>query len=559
MNIKINRLFITFVLCLIFPFVYFYFLIYNHENIRFLPQYIYPIIIVLGLFLAIYTERKLRNKITPETKHSMFISSATCIVIYAVFLLLMTWSRYTSYVSEAIDVVFFNQVVWQMSEFKIPYIFVLNQQLYPQWSQHFSPILYLLSPFYWISHTGDMLMIVQALAAISGAIPIYLAIKHYLKSRSIGLAISFAYLSFGGLQFGFAYGFHEILFFPALFLWAYYFYLRKKTMLYLLFLVLSLSVKEEVAFIVLFWGIYLLFVRRDKIMGLVTCGLGLIWYYLCFYIIFPYFNNGKGFGYWGQYDTLLGSGLLDMIKFILFKPLTFLSTLITPSLKIEMFLQTFGQFAFLLFFFPPVIIIVLPSLMEKLLTSGIAQANGAHYSAAIAAVTVVATIETLPNIYKYNFVKKYIHDVNIFFTILIFYFAFSSNIFFGYRGYSLVPIVHTTVQETPLTSTNEQLLNLILSQVPIDATVSAQYQIAPHLNRHYKAITIWPGMSGTEDFIIIDTQFPPVLGATSKDYNDAIDKLNKNNNYQLAFSQEGINVYRRKTFKIQGLQQMQIP
>src|SRR6266513_58072 len=112
MNIKINGLLIAFVILLIFPFVYFYYSIKDHVINS--PQIAYPIIIVLGLFLALYTERSLRNKIKQETKHSLFIVFAVLVVLYAAFLFLMTWSRYSSFVSEAIDVVYFHQVIWQL-------------------------------------------------------------------------------------------------------------------------------------------------------------------------------------------------------------------------------------------------------------------------------------------------------------------------------------------------------------------------------------------------------------------------------------------------------------
>src|SRR6185369_16041784 len=108
--------------------------------------------------------------------------------------------------------------------------------------------------------------------------------------------------------------------------------------------------------------------------------------------------------------------------------------------------------------------------------------------------------------YHNKLIKKFIHDKHIFFSVLIVYVAFFSNIFYGYRGYSLIPFVHKSLYERGLTPENNQLLNQILSSIPERATVSAEYQIVPHIKKYYKNITIWPGMSGTEDFVIIDTE-----------------------------------------------------
>ena len=539
---------VVFFLFLVFPFYYFFLLSTNHLPFLSTTEMIYLAIILISLCFAFCVEKFLENKLSQQTKHLSFILFATGIWFYGAFLLLMTWSRYQGFISESIDVVYFHQVIWQLSEFKIPYLWNLNQQLYPTWSQHFSPILIFIAPFFWISHSGGLMMILQAAAAISGAVPIYLISKHFLKTKSIGLAIAFAYLSFGGLQYGFGYGFHEILFFPILFLWAYYFYLRKQTKRYFLFIILSLFCKEEVAFIVLFWGIYLFFFKRDQLFGTITAALGILWYIICFDIVFPMFNKG-GFGYWGQYATDGGSGMWGIIKNTLFKPFSFLQTLVTPGIKIDMMFQTFGQFAFLFFLFPPALLIIFPSLMEKLLSSNIAMANGAHYSAAIAALTVVATFEALPRIYQYKLITKHINNKNVFFTSLIFYCALGSTVFYGYNGYSLIPAVHETIYERGLSDANYQTLIQVINALPQDATVSAQYQIAPHLNKYYKNLTIWPSMTGTEDFVIVDTELLPVLGMTAQEYTTDLEKLNKNKEYQMVIANSGVYVFKRKSYK----------
>ena len=57
-------------------------------------------------------------------------------------------------------------------------------------------------------------------------------------------------------------------------------------------------------------------------------------------------------------------------------------------------------------------------------------------------------------------------------------------------------------------------------------------------------------MTGKEDLIIINTELLPVLGAKAEDYNNEIEKLNKNENYQLAINQDGVLIYRKKSFTL---------
>lgn len=552
MNIRLNVL-IASVFFLLLPFIYNFLTTQNNIQFLYYTYVIYLFIIPSALFLSYYLEKNLSKDIQTETKKMLFQTGFILLGIYAFYLFVITWYLYDNFFSQGTDLVYFQQYIWQMSEFKIPYEWGLNIPLYPTWSQHFSPFLAILVPFFWLSHSAGLLLMEQALAVISGAIPIYFIAKRFLHSRSLGLALSFAYLSFGGLQFGMEYGFHEIMFFPTVFLWAYYFYISKKKYLYFLFIFLSLLIKEEVSFIVFFWGLYILFIRKDRVLGSITVAMSAIWYYICFSIVFPYFNQGKGFGYWGQYDQAGGSGLTGVIKATFLKPFSLLQTVITPDIKITMMLETFGQFSYLLLFFPPAIIIIFPSLMEKLLSTNIAGGNGAHYSAAICAVTIIATIEALPHIFKYKFVNKYIQNKNLFFAVLIFYSAFFSNILIGFPDYSLIPNHPKYMLETAITDDNKQLLNQIISEIPQNATVASNAPIPPHLNKYYGKSTNWPNMAGSEDFIIIDTQFLPVYGTSGKTYNDAIKKLNKNANYQLAIGNIGILVYRRRSFHLNGL------
>ena len=160
---------VVFFLFLVFPFFYFSLLSSTHLSFLSTTEMIYLAIILISLCFAFCVENFFKNKLSQEMKNLSFILFATGIWFYGAFLLLMTWSRYQGFISESIDVVYFHQVIWQLSEFKIPYLWNLNQQFYPTWSQHFSPILIFIAPFFWISHSGGLMMILQAAAAISGA------------------------------------------------------------------------------------------------------------------------------------------------------------------------------------------------------------------------------------------------------------------------------------------------------------------------------------------------------------------------------------------------------
>jgi uncharacterized membrane protein len=449
---------------------------------------------------------------------------------------IVTMYCYTHYIFESVDVSQYHLSLWQLSQFKLPYIW--DMPTTPIWQQHFEPILFFIVPLYWVIKNAGVLVAVQAIAVLSGAVPVYLTCYSLWKSKYVALAISYVYLAFGGLQVGFAYGFHPILFFPPLFCWLYYWYCRRNTCLYFVFVVLCLFVKEEVSFIMMFWGLYVLLFKKEKLLGAVTIAMGFLWYILCFHIIFPYFSPKAGFVYWGQYNQAYGYGVLGILKFALADPRQFLTTLVTPSYKIETVLCIFGAFAFLPFVYPPSLLIVLPSILEKLLSSGIAALNGTHYSAAVWGATVIASLESLGFVRNKPWGTRLCNTA--FLGTFLFYAALFSNVLYGCSTFAIFPPgnIISPPQE------NIKLLNEIIRLIPANATVGAQYLIAPHIQKAFGQLTPWPNYNNEPDVVIWDTKLPPVL-VEWKTVTKNLLALSKNPAYQLVVNRDGIIVFEK--------------
>jgi uncharacterized membrane protein len=434
------------------------------------------------------------------------------VILYSLFLILISTARFVTYKSEAIDVNFFKTELTQLSSFSVPEF---------AWAQHFSPILIFLLPLFWLSKSGAWLMLIQSTAVVSGAIPLYLAAKLKLKSDFLGLALVIAYLTFGGLQFGYAYGWHEILFLPPLLFWMYYFWVSGRFKRYWLFLVLALMVKEEVSFIIVFWGLYLIYLKRFRLAG-ATILVGVLWYLLCFWVVFPHFNPGAGFGYWDQYPDATVA---------LKHPEEILKRLVTPKYKLNTLIHSFGHFAFLSFLSPATLIIVIPSLMEKLLSDNIAGYNGFHYSAAIAAVVLLSVIESLA-----KFATK-----RVFFGTLIIYMAVLANILYGYH-----PLSPLLINKEPgLSSRQVKMLNQAVDFIPLTASVSAQYYIRSHLDQPYWQTNDGPGTEENADYVIVNSSLPLVMA--ENDYlKPNLIKLIDEGRYELLIHDSGTMLFKRK-------------
>ncbi len=502
----------------------------------------YLTIIISGVSFSLLVSKFLKANFHSDHKGPALIIYSSAVFLYSCFLFLIMVSNYNRMVSQSIDVNHYHIQVWQLSEFTVPSY---------NWSQHFEPILFFVAPLYWLFKNPGILMLIQAIVFISGAIPIYKIVKKTLSSRFIGLSLIFAYLAFGGTQFGIAYGFHPIMLFPTVFLWMYYFFIEKKIKLYFLFVLLSLMVKEEVSFIMFFWSIYLILFKKERLVGGVTLIASVAWYILCFHFIFPVFNpGGSGFGYWGQYSQEYGTGILGLLLFVVREPLEFLKTLITPSYKIDTFIQSFGSFGFLLFLYPPAFFIVIPSLMEKLLSSGIAAVNGTHYSAALTGVTIVATIESMKKVLKKKFFIKIVEHPTLFMGSLLFYCAFFFNILYSFYAFSLLPTAQRTgypVGNVSVEPSDKNLLFLsqVIDSIPKQASVAAQYQIIPHMNRHYNLLEDIPDSEENADFVLVDTQLPPPVLTNTEILNKYLDDLDKSEKYELIVNNLGVVLFKR--------------
>lgn len=116
-------------------------------------------------------------------------------------------------------------------------------------------IAILLSPLYAISPGPLILLYIQAIALSIGACAVYLLAREALNSV-LGLLFSFCYLIYPSLNFITLYEFHPIVFTIPLLLFTFYFYQRRIWTGYLIFLLFSLSSREDAVLPVFGMGLF---------------------------------------------------------------------------------------------------------------------------------------------------------------------------------------------------------------------------------------------------------------------------------------------------------------
>ncbi|MEM2127530.1 MAG: DUF2079 domain-containing protein, partial [Candidatus Bathyarchaeia archaeon] len=189
------------------------------------------------------------------------------IIIYSTTFSYYTIMRHYSFRSNAWDLGILVQSIATTTKGKL---FVNNVELYysssgSYFGVHFTPILFLLIPFFYIIPKVETILIIQSIILALGAIPVYLISKKTLKYNLISLFITASYLLNPSLQGINWYDFHTQAFFPLFILLATYYLKERKLSLYSLFILISLTTIEQSSYFLMIYIIYCMWELRKEL------------------------------------------------------------------------------------------------------------------------------------------------------------------------------------------------------------------------------------------------------------------------------------------------------
>jgi uncharacterized membrane protein len=192
------------------------------------------------------------------------------IALYGVLFSCLTILRYYSFMTGAWDMGIFTQSLWTtLYANKFLYstceLFINPSGAF--FGVHFSPILFLVLPFYRLVTAPETLLVIQSFILALAAVPIYKLAREYAGGRIVGLLFASVYLMYPAIQFVNWYDFHVQAFLPLFFGFTMYYITKENWPRYFLFISLSLLVEEHAALIVSFIGIYIAWKYRRQILS----------------------------------------------------------------------------------------------------------------------------------------------------------------------------------------------------------------------------------------------------------------------------------------------------
>lgn len=266
----------------------------------------------------------------------------------------------------------FAQMFHYMKETGLPLVTCERDGLLSHFAVHFSPIFYLLLPFYLIFPSPMTLMVGQCLAAATGIVPlIKICGNHGLSSLS-SLIFSLCYILYPAFTGGCLYYLHENNFLAPLILWLIYFLEKDRAAFVMIFGLLTLMIKEDAAVYTAIVALYFIFAHKNY-----KCSISLFMVSIVYFIgVTNYLamcGDGVMTGRYGNYIYDEG-GLFSVIKAAVQNPLYVVQQAVTEK-KIKYILQMLVPLMFMPFCTKKGerLILLLPFILVNIMTNYVYQ------------------------------------------------------------------------------------------------------------------------------------------------------------------------------------------
>ncbi len=296
----------------------------------------------------------------------MFGLVATYFVLYSTLSIL----RHRTYHSFGPDLGLFDQIFWNSTQGRW-WESTMSQGLaqpHSYFGDHFSPIYWLLLPFYYVFAHPETLLTIQTLFLSLGAVPIYLLAREKLPAGFLRLVWVVAYFLFLPVAYVNLYDFHETALSVVPLGFAIYFLERGKVRWFLISLLFAFLIKEEMALIGIGFGAYVLLGKHKLALGLGVLAASLATFVALVSVVIPAFSIQHSYPYFASRYGDLGNTPGEIVRTAFSHPLTVARTLLQAK-KLSFLIGIFGPVLGLTAVSGFAAILVLPTLGYLLLSN----------------------------------------------------------------------------------------------------------------------------------------------------------------------------------------------
>lgn len=301
---------------------------------------------------------------------------------------------------------------------------------------HNDILLAILAPFYFMFDGPETLLVIQSVVVGLGAWIVYAIAVHVFEKKRyaapIALIFALGYLLNPIIGRATIYEFHAVTLSTTFLLCTYFFWVKKKYIPTIVFFILSIISKEQVALTTAFFGLYILWheyrnsKRRFYRFGVFVFIVSVAWFIVSMVVIIPYFRGENHFAitYYGDFGDSPSSVVIGLIK----NPLGIAAKVFNGESLVYIG-KLLGSVGFLSLFLPTILAIAVPEFAINVLSNNYHMREAIfHYEAVIQPWLYISSIygayQLITILQKRYKVKKAPIYVAAYFLVISLFFAY---------------------------------------------------------------------------------------------------------------------------------------
>ena len=431
------------------------------------------------------------------------------------------------------------QAVWSTAHGDILSVTGLTGRQFTRLGAHFDPIVAVLAPLWWIWPDPSLLLVVQATAVATGAVPTYLLGRRHLGSDWAAAGFALAYLLYPATQWLVLDDFHPVALATPLLLWAFWFLDGDRLVPFAAVAGAACLTKEQIGLVVAAMGLWYATRPGRRRAGIAIAAAGALVSVVAIAVVVPHFAPGGGSPFASRYDSVGGSpgGIVEKAVTdpgaILGaasdgRDLAYLADLLLPLLGLPLLA-------------PLAALTALPELALNLLSDTRTQTSvHFHYTAGAIPGLIVASIFGAARLRRrYAWARRPEGRAVVSSTLV-------AGILLGPLPlWSHVPLGSDLAAREHVVGRHAGVAERALRVVPSDAAVSATNTLGAHLSGRRRVFSF--PVLGEADWVAVDRTRPSYRdqAVAPRAFAEALAELEASGRFEPVFDEDGILVLRR--------------